>query len=80
VVLDPPQRRLQVGHHLLRPDDPDRPGGPACLAGQLAAAPEAITSEPVSVTAATLPISTSGLANIRRISSAAVTKELWTDE
>src|SRR5262249_17719328 len=38
VVFDAAQRGGQVGHHLLRPDDPDRAGGAAGVAGQLAPA------------------------------------------
>src|SRR5262249_52558870 len=38
VVLDAAQPGGQVGYHLLRPDDPDRAGGGAGVAGQLAAA------------------------------------------
>jgi hypothetical protein len=38
VLLDPAQRGVQVGHYLLRPHDPDRAGGAAGVAGQLAAA------------------------------------------
>jgi hypothetical protein len=38
VLFDAAQRRAQVGYHLLRPDDPDRAGRPAGVAGQLASA------------------------------------------
>ena len=38
VILDPAQRGAQVGDDLLRADDPDRVGGAAGVAGQLAAA------------------------------------------
>jgi hypothetical protein len=33
VVFDAAQRGAQVGYHLLRPDDPDRAGGAAGVAG-----------------------------------------------
>src|SRR5215471_18146590 len=33
VVFDAAQRGAQVGYHLLRPDDPDRAGGTAGVAG-----------------------------------------------
>src|SRR5258707_7398162 len=38
VVFDAAQRSAQVGYHLLRPDDPDRAGRAAGVAGQLASA------------------------------------------
>src|SRR6266702_1585551 len=38
VVFDAAQRSAQVGHHLLRPDDPDRAEGAAGVPGKLASA------------------------------------------
>jgi hypothetical protein len=59
VALDPVERRLQVGHDLLRADDPD---DAVCTVGvrrQLTAAEGGRDDDPSSVMACTLPMTTS---------------------